>query len=66
MSSSPPFQLARRAQRIQPSIIREILNLAARPGVISLAGGLPSPDAFPLDTVREATQHVLRQTPREA
>ncbi|WP_219218661.1 aminotransferase-like domain-containing protein [Variovorax boronicumulans] len=66
MTPPAPFRLAQRAARIQPSIIREILNLAARPGVISLAGGLPSPDAFPLDKVREATQRVLSKSPREA
>ena len=47
------FQLARRAERMNPSIIREILKLAERPGVISLAGGLPSPDGFPVEALRE-------------
>jgi len=60
------FQLARRAERMNPSIIREILKVTERPGVISLAGGLPSPDTFPIDAMRDAAEHVLRESPREA
>jgi 2-aminoadipate transaminase len=61
-----PFQLARRAARMNPSIIREILKVTEQPGIISLAGGLPSPDSFPIEAMREATQRVLRDQPREA
>ena len=60
------FTMARRAQRMNPSVIREILKITEKPGVISLAGGLPSPDSFPLEAMREATQRVLRDQPREA
>jgi 2-aminoadipate transaminase len=60
------FQQARRAARMNPSIIREILKVTERPGVISLAGGLPSPDTFPVEAMREAAERVLRHSPREA
>jgi len=60
------FQLARRAERMNPSIIREILKITERPGVISLAGGLPSPETFPVEAMREAAQRVLRDAPKEA
>ena len=60
------FRLARRAQRMSPSIIREILKVAERPGIISMAGGLPSPETFPIEVMRAATDRVLRHTPREA
>jgi len=60
------FQMARRAERMNPSIIREILKVTERPGVISLAGGLPSPDSFPVDAMRVASERVLRESPREA
>ena len=60
------FQLARRAERMNPSIIREILKVTERPGIISLAGGLPSPDSFPVEAMREASERVLRDAPREA
>lgn len=60
------WTLARRTERMNPSAIREILKLAERPGVLSLAGGLPSPDGFPVEALREASARVLRDTPREA
>ena len=69
MNSAPtpnPWQLARRAERMNPSVIREILKITERPGVLSLAGGLPSPDTFPVQAMREASERVLRDTPREA
>ena len=43
------WTLADRAAKMNPSAIREILKLTDRPGIISMAGGLPSPLAFPLD-----------------
>ena len=55
------WQTARRAQRLNPSAIREILKLTERPGVISLAGGLPSPDGFPVEAMAEASARVLRE-----
>ena len=65
-SSSTPWQLARRAERMNPSVIREILKITERPGIISLAGGLPSPDSFPIEAMRVAAAHVLNDAPREA
>jgi 2-aminoadipate transaminase len=61
-----PWTLARRAERMNPSVIREILKVTEQPGIISLAGGLPSPDTFPIEAMREATTRVLREQPREA
>ena len=60
------WTLARRADRLEPSVIREILKLTEQPGIISLAGGLPSAETFPIDAVFEATARVLREAPREA
>ena len=60
------WQMARRAERLNPSTIREILKITERPGIISLAGGLPSADSFPIAAMREATERVLRDQPREA
>jgi 2-aminoadipate transaminase len=61
-----PWNLARRTERMNPSVIREILKITEQPGIISLAGGLPSPDSFPIDAMREASARVLRDAPREA
>ncbi len=69
MSVNPkpsPWQLATRTSRMNPSAIREILKLTERPGIISLAGGLPSAETFPVEAMREATARVLRETAREA
>jgi 2-aminoadipate transaminase len=43
-----------------------VLNLAERPGMISLAGGLPAADTFPVEVVDEATSRVLRTAGRQA
>lgn len=51
---------------MSPSVIREILKVSERPGIISLAGGLPSPETFPIEAMRAATERVLRDHPREA
>ena len=64
--STGPWRLASRTERMNPSAIREILKLTERPGIISLAGGLPAADLFPVEAMREATARVLRDTPREA
>ena len=61
-----PWTLARRAERLNPSTIREILKVTERPGIISLAGGLPSADSFPVEAMAEASARVLRDCPREA
>ena len=60
------WTLARRAERLNPSVIREILKLTERPGIVSLAGGLPSPDGFPVEALRAATERVVTTHPREA
>ena len=62
----PLWNPARRAARMNPSILREILKVTDRPGILSMAGGLPSPDTFPVEAMRAACDKVLRETPREA
>ena len=44
--------LSQRAQKLTSSAIREILKVTERPEVISFAGGLPSPDTFPVERLR--------------
>ncbi|MBA4344023.1 MAG: 2-aminoadipate aminotransferase [Methylibium sp.] len=57
---------ARRAARMNPSIIREILKVTEKPGILSMAGGLPSADTFPVDEIKAACDRVLSQNPKEA
>lgn len=54
------WTLARRAARMNPSVLREILKVTERPGIISFAGGLPSPRTFPVDAFARACDKVLR------
>ena len=50
---------ADRASGMRASDIREILKVTAQPDVISLAGGLPAPELFPIDEYRRAFEWVL-------
>ncbi|WP_411885009.1 PLP-dependent aminotransferase family protein [Polaromonas sp. YR568] len=52
---------AQRAHKMNPSVIREILKVTEKPGIISFAGGLPSPKTFPVAAFREACDKVLRE-----
>lgn len=50
---------AARAEKMNPSVIREILKVTEKPGIISFAGGLPSPKTFPIDAFAAACAKVL-------
>lgn len=52
-------RFADRASRINSSAIREILKYTSAPDVISFAGGLPSPDVFPVTEFKQACEVVL-------
>jgi 2-aminoadipate transaminase len=60
------WTMAARAEKMNPSVIREILKVTEKPGIISFAGGLPSPKTFPVEAMLEATQRVLTQDGRAA
>jgi 2-aminoadipate transaminase len=49
------------ARSATASDIRELLKVIARPEVISLAGGLPPPEAFPIPDLAEMIPGVLRE-----
>ena len=53
--------LADRTQKMGVNIIREILKVVSQPGMVSLAGGIPSPDSFPMDRMRELTERVMEK-----
>ncbi|MDW5444666.1 PLP-dependent aminotransferase family protein [Polaromonas sp. SM01] len=59
--ANTPWTLAARAEKMNPSVIREILKVTEKPGIISFAGGLPSPKTFPVSAFREACDKVLRE-----
>ena len=51
--------LAVTPRRTKASVIRELLKITNKPGIISFAGGLPDPKCFPYDFVREAAAKVI-------
>lgn len=51
--------LAPRTRVMGASAIREILKVVAQPGMISLAGGIPAPESFPLELMGMLTETVL-------
>ncbi len=59
--NTSPWTMARRAEKMNPSVIREILKVTEKPGIISFAGGLPSPKTFPINAFAEACAKVLRE-----
>lgn len=52
-------RFARRAQRVQPSAIREFLALAGQSGITSFAGGYPDPTLFPIDELHKIYDGLL-------
>ncbi|KMQ77023.1 Valine--pyruvate aminotransferase [Candidatus Burkholderia pumila] len=61
-----PWQLSERARKLTSSAIREILKITERPEVVSFAGGLPSLATFPVEEMRHASEHILRDQPAAA
>ncbi|WP_319406464.1 PLP-dependent aminotransferase family protein [uncultured Desulfosarcina sp.] len=53
--------LARRTHNMGASAIREILKVVSKPGMISLAGGIPAPESFPMTIIRQLTETVLEK-----
>jgi len=52
-----------RANRMKASVIRELLKLTQKPEVISFAGGLPNPLAFPVEKIEEIVHDLLKSSP---
>jgi 2-aminoadipate transaminase len=57
---------ARRAQGLSGSAIRELLKLTEQPDFISLAGGLPAPESFPVAAIAAAAQTILQDRGAQA
>lgn len=49
------------AQGMQRSAIREILKLTQQPDIISFAGGLPSPESFPVEDINEVSCEIMKE-----
>ena len=51
--------LADRTQTMDVNVIREILKVVSQPGMVSLAGGIPAPESFPMDIMRDLSSIVI-------
>ncbi|MBV8624571.1 MAG: PLP-dependent aminotransferase family protein, partial [Herbaspirillum sp.] len=60
------WQFSRRAEAMKSSAIREILKITMRPDITSFAGGLPSPQTFPVEHMKVAFDRVLSQQGKTA
>ncbi len=52
---------SKRATRLRASEIRELLKITQIPGMISFAGGLPNPLAFPVDIINECIEKIFHK-----
>ena len=59
MDSKFSHMFSKLAAEMKASEIRELLKLTEREEIISFAGGLPDPHAFPVKEVGEICEHVL-------
>jgi DNA-binding transcriptional MocR family regulator len=51
---------------VKASTIREILKLADSPGIISFGGGMPAPELFPIEEMKEVSLKVLDEDGQKA
>ncbi|WP_078412445.1 aminotransferase-like domain-containing protein [Priestia abyssalis] len=54
-------KFAKRTHLAKSSETREILKVTERPEVISFAGGLPAPELFPVEALKDACNAVLNE-----
>jgi len=52
---------SKRATRFRSSEIRELLKITQIPGMISFAGGLPNPLAFPVEIIHECIEKIFQE-----
>lgn len=60
------FKVAERMNYLKASEIRELLKLTEEPEIISFAGGLPAPELFPINKLKEIATKVLEEDGRTA
>ncbi|PIU20567.1 MAG: aminotransferase [Elusimicrobia bacterium CG08_land_8_20_14_0_20_59_10] len=58
--------IATAPRRTKASVIRELLKITNKPGIISFAGGLPDPELFPYDFVTDAVKEIMAKKGRTA
>lgn len=51
--------IAKRTNQMSVNAIREILKVVSQPGMVSLAGGIPASQSFPMGIIKELSQRVV-------
>jgi 2-aminoadipate transaminase len=59
MTTSYDKYLSSRTRNMGANAIREILKVVSQPGMVSLAGGIPAPESFPLELIEQITSEVF-------
>ena len=59
MASDFSRHFSQRAREMKASDVRELLKLLQVPDMISFAGGMPNPETFPVEIIREIASDVL-------
>ena len=52
-----------RMKGVKASAVREIFKVTGQPGVISLAGGNPAPESFPVEEIKKIAAQILENEP---
>jgi DNA-binding transcriptional MocR family regulator len=47
------YRYAKRTSQLKESFIREMVNLMVDPELISFAGGMPTPEFFPVEEMKK-------------
>jgi 2-aminoadipate transaminase len=63
MSSPNPstsgLALSKESRRMRPNAIRALIGLVSKPGIVSFAGGVPSPATFPRERLAEIASRLI-------
>ena len=62
-TAHPDPRLAEWTATMSRSVLRDMIAIVSRPGILSLAGGLPAPELFPRESFAEAMARVLADEP---
>lgn len=60
------LRYADRTSRMNSAVVKETLKLTAIPGIISFAGGMPAPEVFPVEEMKQAMVKVMEKTGAQA
>ncbi len=60
------FQFSNRVPKSDSDPVGDILKVAGSPDIISFAGGLPAPELFPVEALKQAADKVFDKNGRSA